>query len=76
MRWDDSRRRSYELTPEGLTRLRASIQRKQPWLRSTGPRSVQGKEQSSMNALRHGIRSARVVAVQRELNKLLRVIGI
>ena len=75
MRRDNSGRRSYELTREGLTRLRASIQRTQPWLRSPGPRSVQGKERSSMNALRHGMRSARVVAIRREVNKLLRVIG-
>ena len=68
-------RRSYKLTPDGLARLRASIQRTKPWLRGKGPRSVEGKKRSSMNAFRHGLRSDRVIEIQRGLAELLRLLA-
>ena len=64
--------RRYRLTPEGLTRLRGSIQRVKPWLYSTGPRTLEGKARSRMNAWKHGERSAEEIARRRELAALLR----
>ena len=41
----------------------ARLRRSRPWLRSTGPRSAQGKAVSSRNALVHGNRSAAMARV-------------
>ncbi len=38
-----------------------------PWLKSTGPRTAQGKVKSSKNAFKHGIRSAETKAIYRYL---------
>ena len=39
----------------------------QPWMKSTGPKTDIGKQQSSKNAYKHGMRSAGI----RELQKLM-----
>jgi len=67
-------KRAYRLSPEGLAALRASARRVRPWERSTGPRTEAGKARSSRNALKHGLRRARVIAAQRELARAIRVL--
>ena len=67
-----TQRRRYQLTPEGLASLRASIRRVTPWEYSTGPRTADGKARSRMNAWKHGQRSAAAIAVRREYAALLR----
>ncbi len=50
------------------------IQRWQPWTQSTGPKTEQGKEISSMNALTHGSNSMskkiEINHIKKTLNKL------
>jgi len=70
-----SRPRRYLLTPEGMASLRSSAQRAKPWERSTGPRTPEGKAQSSKNAAKHGERSAEVIAQRHELNRALRLVN-
>ncbi|MGQ0527187.1 MAG: hypothetical protein ACT4OY_04040 [Alphaproteobacteria bacterium] len=45
------------------------IRQVQPWLKSTGPRSVAGKEHSIRNALKHG----RELKEMQDLKEILRV---
>ena len=44
-------------TPEQRARQAESIRRWQPWLKSTGPRTPDGRAKRSMNAKTHGRRS-------------------
>jgi len=57
--------RTYRLSSRGLRALRLSARRVRPWERSTGPRSYIGKNRSKMNAYKHGLRSAEVLALKR-----------
>lgn len=43
----------------------------QPWQQSTGPKTVEGKEISKMNAHKHGLRSEDMLF----LNKLIKLCG-
>ena len=54
-------------TPERRTKQSQLIQNWKPWENSTGPRTAQGRKISSMNALKHGMRSAE----NREVEKLI-----
>lgn len=58
-------------TPERRARQAELIRQWQPWSRSTGPRSAEGKQASSRNAMRHGMRSAEWDAERRALNEAL-----
>ena len=68
---DCSPPRPYRLSPEGLSSLHRSALATMPWRRSTGPRTAAGKARSSLNALKHGERSAGSVAARREANAAL-----
>jgi len=46
-------------------RYRRMMLRRRPWLRSTGPRTVQGKRRSARNARRHGLRSRVLLGLAR-----------
>lgn len=45
------------LSPEGRQALRESATQNRPWLSATGPRTLEGKERSRLNALQHGGRA-------------------
>ena len=51
----------------------ALVHAHKPWLKSTGPRTARGKSISCMNALKHGNRSAAVIAERRAVKHYLRV---
>lgn len=63
-----------DLTPDGLQRLRAAALRNRPWLKSTGPRTPEGKRICSRNASKGGhcalLRSMALARV--EMKKLLK----
>ncbi|MFM0644527.1 hypothetical protein PQR14_09355 [Paraburkholderia bryophila] len=59
-------------TPERRAKQAEAIKRWKPWERSTGPKSDEGKEVSSQNGLKHGMRSREWLERQREMNDLLR----
>ena len=48
-----------------------AIKRWKPWIQSTGPKTEEGKKASSMNALKHGMRSAG----NREVERLIAQLG-
>ena len=55
----------YHLSDEGRERLRTAIARRQPWKKSTGPKTAAGKARSARNALKHGARSRATIALVR-----------
>ncbi len=59
-------------TPERRARQAQLIHQWEPWAKSTGPRSKEGKSAVSRNALKHGMRSAEWEAQQRALNEAIR----
>jgi hypothetical protein len=59
-------------TPERKATQRAAIYRWRPWEQSTGPKTLEGKETASRNALKGGHRSR---VLQRELRALRELIG-
>src|SRR5687768_8895726 len=71
---DHSPRRPYRLSPEGLSSLRESARQVMPWRHSTGPRTASGKARSSMNAMKHGERSAERVESRQLVHYALRLL--
>src|SRR5665213_1911314 len=67
------RPRRYRLTTSGLESLRESARRVKPWERSTGPKTLEGKTRSKVNASKHGFRSAKEIDARRESMMLLRI---
>jgi hypothetical protein len=47
-------KRRYRLTKQGLQSLQITIQKNQPWTKTTGPKSRHGKRISSLNAFKTG----------------------
>ena len=60
-------------TLEERARQSALIGLWKPWEQSTGPKSQRGKEASSGNALKHGMRSREWLDQMREINRLLKI---
>jgi len=54
------KRKRYSLSPQGLQSLRHNIQLNRPYARSTGPKTYEGKQLSSLNAFKHGARCRRL----------------
>ncbi len=59
-------------TDEQKQRQRDAIGRWQPWAKSTGPRTADGKRASSRNSYKHGRSSAESLAHRKTLNAILR----
>lgn len=55
------------LTPEGVERLRQAALRNRPWLRSTGPRTAEGRQRSAANGLRRAKGGQSANAARREV---------
>lgn len=58
-------------TPEARAAQAAKIRNWQPWLNSTGPKTIAGKERCRFNAEKHGSYSADARREQEYLNALL-----
>ncbi|EIJ34705.1 hypothetical protein Thini_2138 [Thiothrix nivea DSM 5205] len=56
-------------TPESRKQQSQLIKQTQPWLESTGAKTVEGKAKSSKNATKHGARSRKNAWFFRELEK-------
>ena len=59
-------------TQERKARQAELIRQSQPWEKSTGPRTDEGKASSSGNAWKHGLRTAAEIEEHRRVNSLLR----
>lgn len=62
-------------TEERRQEARERILRNKPWEQSTGPKTVAGKQTSSLNAMKHGMRSRRLLNYMTRslsLNKMTR----
>ena len=57
-------------TPERKERQSELIRRWQPWKQSTGPRTEAGKARCASNSLKHGCRSADILALRNLLREL------
>lgn len=55
---------------------RERIARVQPWLRSTGPKTLEGKARSSRNALFHGYYGAEGRAARKLVRDIARELGV
>lgn len=62
-------------TPEAREKQRQLIKQWQPWERSTGPRTEQGKEVSSQNARRTALSDEELVAGLRKMRRELGAIA-
>lgn len=62
------------LTPEGRQRLRDAIIFHQPWVDSTGPRSVEGKAKVAMNGRKTKRGYTGVREMQREISAVMAMI--
>jgi hypothetical protein len=63
--------RSNRWTPERRARQAQAIREWQPWRKSTGPNTQDGKARSARNALKHGLRRRAFIALRREDRRIL-----
>jgi hypothetical protein len=59
-------------SPERRAKQAELIRASKPWLKSTGPRTEEGKARSASNALKHGFRSRAFIERIREERQLVR----
>jgi hypothetical protein len=59
-------------SPERRTKQAELIRSNKPWLKSTGPRTEEGKTRSAANALKHGFRSRPFIEQVRNERQLVR----
>lgn len=59
-------------TPERRAKQAEAIRRWKPWEKSTGPRTDDGKEASSQNAWKHGLRTAGEIEDRKRFNEVMR----
>ncbi len=50
-------------TPEQRARQAQRIREYKPWIKSTGPKTIEGKKKSSRNAYKHGCYGAEIKAI-------------
>ena len=62
---------SYFRTPAHRARQSQAIRTWQPWEKSTGPKSAEGKAVVASNAVKHGGRSAHAIAQMRQVRAML-----
>lgn len=62
-------------SPERRAKQAELIRGTQPWLKSTGPRTEEGKARSASNALKHGFRSRAFIEHVRNERQLIRDAG-
>jgi hypothetical protein len=64
---------SHGWTPERRRKQSEAIQRWRPWEKTTGPRTIKGKAVLSVNAVKHGMRSAGNREMERLIAQLSRI---
>ena len=62
-------------SPERRAKQAELIRSSKPWLKSTGPRTDEGKARSAANALKHGFRSRPFIEQVRNERQLIRDAG-
>ncbi len=60
-------------TAERKAKQAEMIRQWQPWKQSTGPLTIEGKGNSSLNAFKHGLRSAEWLAETKRVNEVIRM---
>ena len=66
-----SRRKRLEWSPERRARQAEIIRAAQPWLKSTGPKTEEGRARCAANALKHGFRSRAFIERVRQERQLI-----
>jgi hypothetical protein len=62
-------------SPERKAKQRKAIYAWRPWERSTGPKTLEGKQAVASNAFKHGMRSRAMMTERRSYRRLLQVIS-
>ena len=62
-------------TPERQKRQAELVQHWMPWMHSTGPKTDEGKETCSQNALKNGMHTAEMRKLRRLLSEQARMLG-
>jgi len=63
------------LTEDGRERLRQSALANKPWLKSTGPRTAEGKAKTALNAMKRQKGNSSIRRINRELHDLRELLG-